>query len=69
MKKGIGDIMARCPYLDWESSGVFSNYKDDYKCKVSNRNLDRNEVKYKCYPGFGDSYGEEYKNCDAYKDA
>ena len=60
--------MARCPYLEWENKGTFSNYKDGYSCKLVHKNLEANEVKYKCYPGFGDSYGDDYEECTIYKE-
>lgn len=59
--------MARCPYLEWENER-FRDYKDGYSCKLSYRKLDANEVKYKCWKDFGDSYGDPYEDCPIYKD-
>ena len=56
--------MARCNYLEYESSGpLFS--QGEYYCKLSKKKLSEEEVKRKCNP----SYGDEYKNCAVYKNS
>lgn len=55
-------IMARCPYLEYDGGRFFSY--DDYYCKLCKKGLSESEVKYKCNP----DYGEDYKNCQIYKD-
>ena len=59
--------MARCPLLLWEDKGRFESYKDGYSCKECGKKLDANEVKYKCWLDFGDSYGDPYEDCEIYK--
>lgn len=54
--------MARCPYLDYESTGLLYS-QGYYFCKLCRKNLSESEVKYKCKV----DYGEEYKSCQIYK--
>ena len=54
--------MARCPYLDYESTGWASS-QGNYICKLCNRCVSENEVKNKCKV----DYGEYYKDCPTYK--
>lgn len=58
--------MARCPYLDYVSRGVFSSSRDTYICKLCKKEFEINDlqVRYTCKP----EYGEEYKKCPIYKD-
>ena len=55
--------MARCIYLDWKSGGYIGTSNDKYYCKISQKQLSENQVKYTCKP----DRGEEYKNCQVYK--
>ena len=54
--------MARCPYLNYESTGALFS-QGNYYCELCKKCLSDAEVKYKCNP----DYGEEYKNCPVYK--
>lgn len=54
--------MARCPYLDYESSGLLYS-QGDFICKLSGRNISESEVNNKCKV----DYGEDYKDCSTYK--
>lgn len=54
--------MARCPYLEYESGGVFFS-QGNYYCSLCGKTLSESEVNYKCKV----DYGEEYKNCPIYK--
>ncbi len=54
--------MARCPYLDYESTGILYS-QGNYICKICGKIIKDEEVKYKCKV----EYGEEYKNCPIYK--
>lgn len=56
--------MARCPYLDFYSTGVFVNFNDHYTCKLCGQRLetDSPQVKYTCNP----ECGYAYTNCQIY---
>lgn len=57
--------MARCPKLDWESSG--SLFGDDkFICTVTGVKMDEDDpkVKHLCKV----DYGENYRDCPVYKD-
>ncbi len=54
--------MARCYYLDYESTGMLYS-QGYYFCKLCSRRLTETEVKFTCNP---DS-GEHYKNCPVYR--
>lgn len=56
--------MARCPYLDYESSGPFVS-QGCYICKACGRQMDfdSTQVKHTCNP----DYGENYKDCSVYR--
>lgn len=59
--------MARCPYLDYESSGaLWGNSGDKYICKLTGAQMDVDslKVKHMCKV----DYGEEYKCCPVYKE-
>lgn len=62
IKRQGGIFVARCPYLEYDGGRFFSY--DDYYCKLCKKGLSESEVKYKCNP----DYGEDYKNCQIYKD-
>lgn len=57
-----GENMARCPYLDYESTGWASS-QGNYICKICKRCISEDEVKNKCKV----DYGEYYKDCPIYK--
>lgn len=54
--------MARCPYLDYESTGLLYS-QGNYICKLCYRRISENEVKGKCKV----DYGEYYKDCPIYR--
>ena len=59
-------IMARCPYLDYESNSFFGNSNDIFICKLTGQKIDVDDtkVKYTCKA----DYGEEYERCPAFQD-
>ena len=61
MKKGER-IMARCPYLEYESRGALFS-QGDYYCDLCKKNLSESEVNYKCKT----DYGDDYEDCSIYK--
>lgn len=54
--------MARCPYLDYESTGLLYS-QGNYLCKLCYKHLSESEVKDKCKV----DYGENYKDCPIYR--
>lgn len=40
-------IMARCPYLDYESNSLFGNSNDKYICKLTGQKMDVDDTKVK----------------------
>ena len=56
--------MARCPYLEYESTG-FLYSQGNFYCKECGKQLTENEIKYKCKT----EYGEDYKQCPVYKNS
>lgn len=61
-----GRVMARCPYLDYESHGYFGNSNDKYICKLTGQKMDVDDtkVKYACKA----DYGDKYEDCQVYRD-
>lgn len=55
-------MMARCPYLDYESTGLFFS-QGEYYCKLCSKTLSETEVEYKCKT----DYGDDYERCPIYK--
>lgn len=54
--------MARCPYLEYESTGWLSS-QGNYTCKLCGKCLSKSEVDYKCNV----QYGDDYEKCPVYK--
>ena len=54
--------MARCPYLEYESTGALFS-QGYYYCELCKKTLSDSEVNYKC----NIDYGYEYENCPIYK--
>lgn len=54
--------MARCPYLEYESSGPWYS-QGEYQCELCKVTLSESEVNHKCKT----DYGEAYKQCPVYK--
>ena len=57
-----GIIVARCPYLEYESTGFLFS-QGDYYCALCKKKLSESEVSYKCKT----NYGDDYKECLVYK--
>lgn len=55
--------MARCPHLEFDDHGLYSDSK--FICKLCGQAMDVDDtrVKYTCKP----DYGEEYKKCPVYQ--
>ncbi len=53
--------MARCPYLEYESSGALFS-QGEYYCDLCKKTLSESEVDNKCK-----AYGDEYEKCPIYK--
>lgn len=54
--------MARCPYLEYESRGVFFS-QGDYYCDLCKKCLSESEVNNKCKT----DYGDDYEECPVYR--
>lgn len=55
--------MARCPYLEYDSSGVLFS-QGEYYCDLCKKKLSESEVDYKCKTDSSD----DYEDCPVYKD-
>ena len=55
--------MARCPYLEYESTGLLFS-QGDYYCDLCKKKLSKSEVDNKCKTDYSDSY----KDCKTFKD-
>ena len=53
---------ARCPYLNYESRGLFFS-QGDYYCELCKKYLSESEVDNKC----NKDYGYDYEECPIYK--
>ncbi len=58
--------MAKCPYLNSESSGTFFVGTITYMCRLCGQKMEEDDpkIKYTCYP----EYGDEYKKCPIYQE-